>query len=131
MTIIKIKLKCYDHRAIERSADAIRQEVNKIGAKIIGPIPLPVENSYCLLNNSPHIDKRSMTKMCISKHSRLLKVSNLTSEGLNQLNKLELCPGVDVNIEYDTSFASVPELPSLPKSKDTTNHKHLKNKKSF
>lgn len=94
-----IKLKSHDHEAVEKSAAVIHDEIYKMGVKVIGPIPLPVKNSYCLVNNSPHVDKRSMTKICISKHSRLL-IANITEAYMKQLSEIELAPGIELKLVY-------------------------------
>lgn len=97
--IIQIKLNSYDQRAIDRSAISIQHVVAKTGAKIIGPFPMPNKISYCLVNRSPHVDKCAMDKLEIKRHSRLIKIYNITPEGFEELKKLDLPAGVNVNIK--------------------------------
>ncbi|MFO1130140.1 MAG: 30S ribosomal protein S10 [Rickettsiales bacterium] len=99
MSVIQIKLNSYDQKAIDRSSVSIQHVAAKTGAKIIGPIPMPNKISYCLINSSPHINKRAMDKLEMKKHSRLIKIYNLTTEGFEELKKLDLPAGVHVDIK--------------------------------
>ena len=51
---IRIRLKAYDHEAIDASARKIVETVTRTGARVVGPVPLPTEkNVYCVIR-SPH-----------------------------------------------------------------------------
>jgi small subunit ribosomal protein S10 len=75
-TKIRIKLKAYDHKLLDQSASDIVDTANKTGAKVIGPIPLPTR-----------INKR------------LLDIIEPTQQTVDALMKLDLSPGVDVEIK--------------------------------
>jgi small subunit ribosomal protein S10 len=98
-TKIRIKLKAYDHKLLDQSASDIVDTANKTGAKVIGPIPLPtIKNKYCVLR-SPHIDKKSSEQFEMRTHKRLLDIIEPTQQTVDALMKLDLSPGVDVEIK--------------------------------
>ena len=69
-TTIRIRLRAFDHRAIDRSAQEIVETAKRTGAKVAGPIPLPTKiNKYCVLR-SPHTDKKSREQFEIRTHKR-------------------------------------------------------------
>jgi len=96
---IRIRLKAYDHKLLDQSALDIVDTANKTGAKVVGPIPLPTRiNKYCVLR-SPHIDKKSREQFEIRTHKRLLDILDPTQQTVDALMKLDLSPGVDVEIK--------------------------------
>ncbi len=96
---IRIKLKAYDHSLIDQSAEKIVDTAKKTGAKVLGPIPLPTrKNKYCVLR-SPHVDKKSREQFEIRTHKRLLDILEPTQQTVDALMKLDLSPGVDVEIK--------------------------------
>jgi small subunit ribosomal protein S10 len=98
-TKIRIKLKAYDHKLLDQSASDIVDTANKTGAKVIGPIPLPtMKNKFCVLR-SPHIDKKSSEQFEMRTHKRLLDIIEPTQQTVDALMKLDLSPGVDVEIK--------------------------------
>ena len=68
---IRIKLKSYDHRLIDKSADRIVRAVKQTGAIVSGPIPLPTKRSVFTVLRSPHVDKKSREQFEIRTHKRL------------------------------------------------------------
>jgi len=96
---IRIRLKAYDYKLLDRSAVEIVETAKETGAKIAGPIPLPtVINKYCVLR-SPHVDKKSREQFEIRTHKRLLDIIDPTQQTVDALMKLDLAAGVDVEIK--------------------------------
>ena len=96
---IKIKLKAYDHKVLDRSVGEIVETTRRTGAKLIGPIPLPtVKNKWTVLR-SPHVDKKSREQFEIRTHKRLIDIFEPTSQTVDALMKLDLPAGVDVEIK--------------------------------
>lgn len=96
---IRIRLKAYDHKLLDQSAADILDTARKTGAKVVGPIPLPTKiNKYTILR-SPHIDKKSREQFEIRTHKRLLDIMEPTQQTVDALMKLDLSPGVDVEIK--------------------------------
>jgi small subunit ribosomal protein S10 len=96
---IRIRLKAYDHKLLDQSASEIVDTAWRTGAKVAGPIPLPTRiHKYCVLR-SPHIDKKSREQFEIRVHKRLLDILEPTQQTLDALMKLDLSPGVDVEIK--------------------------------
>ncbi len=98
---IRIRLKAYDHKLLDKSASEIVGTVTRTGAKVRGPIPLPTKiNKYCVLR-SPHIDKKSREQFEIRTHKRLLDIVEPTQQTIDALMKLDLSAGVDVEIKLN------------------------------
>jgi small subunit ribosomal protein S10 len=96
---IRIRLKAYDHKLLDRSAAEILETVRRTGARVAGPIPLPTNISkYCVLR-SPHVDKKSREQFEIRTHKRLLDILEPAQQTIDALMKLELSAGVDVEIK--------------------------------
>jgi small subunit ribosomal protein S10 len=96
---IRIKLKAYDYRILDRSVTEIVEAARRTGAKVSGPIPLPTSfNKYTVLR-SPHVDKKSREQFEIRTHRRLLDIVDPTARTVDALLKLDLPSGVDVEIK--------------------------------
>jgi len=96
---IRIRLKAYDHEILDKSATEILETVQRTGARVVGPVPLPTKiEKFCVLR-SPHIDKKSREQFEIRTHMRLLDILEPTQQSVDALMKLELSPGVDVEIK--------------------------------
>ncbi len=96
---IRIKLKSYDYRSLDRSLREIVDTARRTGARIQGPIPLPTTiNKFCV-NRSPHVDKKSREQFEIRTHRRLLDIYEPSQQTVDALMKLDLPAGVDVEIK--------------------------------
>ncbi len=98
-TKIRIRLKAYDHKLLDRSASDIVDTATKTGAKVVGPIPLPTRISKYTVLRSPHIDKKSREQFEIRTHKRLMDIMEPTQQTVDALMKLDLSAGVDVEIK--------------------------------
>ncbi len=96
---IRIKLKSYDHRLIDKSAEKIIRTVKSTGAVVSGPIPLPTKKSIYTVLRSPHVDKKSREQFETRAHKRLIDILSTSSKTVDALMKLELPSGVDVEIK--------------------------------
>ena len=99
MQNIRIKLKAYDHRLLDRAVSEIVETVKRTGAKLSGPIPLPTKREIYTVLRSPVIDKKSREQFELSTHKRLLQIVEPTSRTIDALRKLNLPAGVDVEIK--------------------------------
>jgi small subunit ribosomal protein S10 len=96
---IRIKLKAYDHKVLDQSAEKIVDTVRRTGARISGPVPLPTDrNVYCVIR-SPHIDKESMEHFELRTHKRLIDILEPTPKTVDALMHLDLPAGVDIEIK--------------------------------
>ncbi len=96
---IRIRLKAYDHKQLDKSLSEIVDTARRTGARIAGPIPLPTRiNRYTVLR-SPHIDKKSREQFEVRTHKRLVDILEPTQQTIDALMKLELSAGVDVEIK--------------------------------
>ncbi|GHH43075.1 30S ribosomal protein S10 [Helicobacter pylori] len=98
MEKIRLKLKAYDHRVLDRSVVAIVEAVKRSGSEIRGPIPLPTKNKRYTVLRSPHVNKDSREQFEIRVYSRLIDIISATPETVDSLMKLDLAPQVDVEV---------------------------------
>ncbi len=96
---IRIKLKAYDHNLIDKSAERIVETAKRSGATVSGPIPLPTEKEIVTILRSPHKHKDSREQFEMRTHKRLIDILNPTAKTLDQLVRLELPAGVDIEIK--------------------------------
>ncbi len=90
---IRIRLRAYDHRALDRSAEEIVETAKRTGAKVAGPIPLPTRIEKFSVNRSPHVNKKSAEQFEIRTHKRLLDIMDPTARTVDELKKLNLPAG--------------------------------------
>ena len=96
---IRIRLKAYDHRILDESSRQIVETAEHTGAKVSGPVPLPTKiERYCVIR-SPFIDKDSQEQFEIRTHKRLIDVIEPGSKTVDQLMRLQLPAGVDIEIK--------------------------------
>ncbi len=98
MEKIRLKLKAYDHRVLDRSVASIVEAVRRTGAELIGPIPLPTKIKKYTVIKSPHVNKDSREQFEIRIHTRMIDIISATSDTIDSLMKLDLAPEVDVEI---------------------------------
>lgn len=96
---IRIKLKAYDHNLIDNSAEKIVDTAKRTGANVSGPIPLPTDKEVVTILRSPHKYKDSREQFELRTHKRLIEIYNSTSKTVEQLMKLDLPAGVDIQIK--------------------------------
>ena len=96
---IRIKLKAYDHRVLDLSTAEIVQTVQRTGAKISGPIPLPTKRELYTVLRGPFIDKKSREQFQMVTHKRLIDILEPTSKTIDALRKLNLPSGVYVEVK--------------------------------
>lgn len=96
---IRIRLKAYDHRIIDKSARKILETLERTGAKVVGPIPLPTElNKYTVLK-STFVHKDSREQFEIRIHKRLIDVLDPNAKTIDTLMNLDMPAGVDIEIK--------------------------------
>ncbi len=96
---IRIKLKAFDHRILDQSAEQIVEAAERTGAVVSGPIPLPTRiKKFCVIR-SPFIDKDSREQFEMRTHQRLIDIMEPTSKTVDALTRLNLPSGVDIEIK--------------------------------
>lgn len=96
---IRIRLKAFDHRLIDRSAFEIVETAKRTGARVHGPIPLPTKKERFTILISPHVNKDARDQYEIRTHKRLMDIIEPTDKTVDALMKLDLAAGVDVQIK--------------------------------
>jgi len=98
---IRIRLKAFDHKLIDRSAGEIVETAKRTGARVMGPIPLPVRKERFTILISPHVNKDARDLYEIRTHKRLMDIVEPTEKTVDALMKLDLPAGVDVQIKLN------------------------------
>ncbi len=96
---IRIKLKGFDHKLVDQSAEQIVEAVERTGALTVGPVPLPTHIQKFSVIRSPFIDKNSQEQFEIRTHKRLIDIIETTSKTIDALTKLNLPSGVEIDIK--------------------------------
>ena len=96
---IRIRLKAYDHRILDQSAEQIVEAAERTGAAVAGPIPLPTEiKKFCVIR-SPFVHKDSQEQFEIRTHKRLIDIVDPNPKTVESLTRLNLPAGVDIEIK--------------------------------
>ena len=95
---IRIRLKGFDYRVIDQSAADIVETAKRSGARVAGPVPLPTKIEKFTVNRSVHVNKKSMDQFEVRTHKRLLDIVDPTARTVDELKKLNLPAGVDIQI---------------------------------
>jgi small subunit ribosomal protein S10 len=96
---IRIRLKAFDHRVLDDSVRKIVDAAERTGANVVGPVPLPTRIEKFTVNRSPFIDKDSREQFEIRTHKRLIDVMEPGPKTIENLTKLDLPAGVDIQIK--------------------------------
>ena len=96
---IRIRLKAYDHVILDQSAEKIVDTAKRTGAKVSGPIPLPTEKEVVTILRSPHKDKDSREQFEMRTHKRVIDILYPTQKTVDNLKKIDLPAGVDIEIK--------------------------------
>lgn len=96
---IRIKIKAYDSKIIDQATQTILKTVERSGAKVIGPVPLPTEKRKYTVNRSTFVHKDSREQYEMRIHKRILDIVESTDKTIDALMSLNLPAGVDVEIK--------------------------------
>jgi small subunit ribosomal protein S10 len=96
---IRIRLCGYDNKVLDSAVQEIVTVVKRTGGKVAGPVPLPTRKERFVVNRSPHVDKKSRDQFELRTHKRLLDILEPTQQTIDDLGKLELSAGIDVEIK--------------------------------
>lgn len=96
---IRIRLKGFDQRILDRATGDIVETAKRTGAAVVGPIPLPTNREVFTVLRSPHIDRKSREQFEIRTHKRLVDILNPTGKTIDALKTLTLPAGVDIKIK--------------------------------
>ncbi len=96
---IRLKLRSYDHRLLEKAVKMIVMTAKRTGAQLMGPVPMPNKCRRFTVLRSPHIDKKSREQFELTCHARVLDIVSPSDKTMNELMKINISSGVDVEIK--------------------------------
>lgn len=96
---MRIKLKSFDYRLLEQSAQKIVETAKNTGSEVSGPVPLPTKKEIITIIRAPHKYKDSREQFEIKTHKRLVDIIKPTQKTVDALMRLELPAGVDIEIK--------------------------------
>ncbi|MGI6130804.1 MAG: 30S ribosomal protein S10 [Bacillota bacterium] len=96
---IRIKLKAFDHKILDQSAERIVDTAKRMGSQVSGPVPLPTERNVYTVLRSVHVDKDSREQFEMRTHKRLIDILEPTPKTIDALMRLDLPAGVDIEIK--------------------------------
>jgi small subunit ribosomal protein S10 len=96
---VRIKIKSFDHKLADQAVRQIIDAVERTGAVVVGPVPLPTRiEKFCVIR-SPNIDKDSREQFEIRTHKRVIDVLQPSSKTIDALSQLDLASGVEIDIK--------------------------------
>ncbi len=96
---IRIRLKAFDQRMLDRSVQDIVETAKRTGARVVGPIPLPTKREIFTVLRSPHVDRKSREQFEMRTHIRVLDLLDPTLDTIDKLKVLPVAAGVDIKIK--------------------------------
>jgi len=96
---IRVRLKSYDPRLLDKAVKLIALTVKRTGAQLMGPVFLPNNRKHFTVNSSPHIDKKAREQFELIVHNRMLDIYSLSDKTMDALMKLSISPSVEVTIK--------------------------------
>jgi len=96
---VRIRLKAFDHKLLDQSAQKIVETAKKNGSQVSGPVPLPTERSVYTILRSPHVNKDSREQFEMRTHKRLIDILDPNPKVIDALMHLDLPAGVDIEIK--------------------------------
>ena len=98
-TMIRIRLKAYDHQLIDSTAEKIVESAKRNGAAVSGPIPLPTKKEIVTILRAVHKYKDSREQFERRTHKRLIDILNPNQKTVEALMSLDLPAGVEIEIK--------------------------------
>lgn len=105
MENLRIKLRAFDHRVLDKAAQSVVEIAKKTGAKLRGPIPIPTQREQYTVLRSPHVDKKSREQFKREVHIRIIDIIHILPDTQDALMKLDLAVGVDAKVYQMNSNA--------------------------
>ena len=96
---IRIKLKAYEHKLIDQSAEKIVETAKRTGARVSGPIPLPTDKEIVTILRATHKYKDAREQVEMRTHKRLIDINDPSAKTVDALMKLDLPAGVEIEIK--------------------------------
>ena len=96
---IRLKLRSYDHRLLDKAVKQIVLTVKRTGAQLMGPVPLPNKRRCFTVLRSPHVNKKSREQFELTTHKRIMDIVSPSEKTMSALMKLNISSGVDVEIK--------------------------------
>ncbi len=96
---LRITLKAFDHRILDKSASEIVRTAERTGSHALGPVPMPTRFEKFTVLRGPNIDKKSREQFEIRTHKRIIDIVDPTPQTVDALMKLDLAAGIDVKIK--------------------------------
>ncbi len=96
---IRIRLKSYDHKIVDQTAQRIVDVAKRNGALVAGPIPLPTEKNIYTILRSPHVNKDSREQFEMRTHKRLIEIIEPNSKTVDAITRLDVPSGVDIEVK--------------------------------
>ncbi len=96
---LRVKIKGYDHRVVDKAAAQIVKKVVDTGAKIKGPVPLPNSRWKMAVHRGPHIDAKSKEHVGATEHRRVLDIIDHNSNTIDALTHMQIPAGVGIEIK--------------------------------
>ena len=96
---IKVRVKGYDHKLVDATAEKIVNAAKENGAAVSGPIPLPTEKEIVTILRAVHKYKDSREQFEQRTHKRLIEIIKPSKKVADAIMTLELPAGVDIEVK--------------------------------
>lgn len=98
-TRVRIKIKAYDSKVIDKSAKQIVETAVRTGSQVSGPVPLPTHIKKVTVNKSTFVHKDAREQFEMRTHKRLIDIINPSPKTIEDLTNLDLPAGVSIEVK--------------------------------
>lgn len=95
---LRIRMQAYDHKILDLAVEKILAVAKSTNARVVGPVPLPTEKQVYTILRATFKYKDSREQFEIRTHKRLIDIVNPTKETVEQIRKIDLPSGVDIDV---------------------------------
>jgi len=96
---VRFRLCSFDHRLLDQVSSKLVKIARDMGARVSGPIPLPVKIQKYTVLRGPHVDKTSREQFESRTHKRLIDMYNLSPQATDALSKIDIPSGVEIDVK--------------------------------
>ena len=99
MSKVRIRLKAYDHRVLDKASAKLIETVKRTGGEVSGPVPLPTEIERVTVLRAVHKDKDAREQFERRTHKRLIDIKNPSKETMDALQHIDLPSSVEITLK--------------------------------
>jgi small subunit ribosomal protein S10 len=96
---LRIRVRAYEHGVLDGAVKQIIDVASRHNAKVVGPVPLPIDIRKYTVNRAAFIDKDSREQFEMRIHKRMIDILNPAPKVIEALTNIDLPSGVNIDVK--------------------------------